>query len=115
VTNLMSFIRHRGHTRVRAGLFRRPVIGNSRTPIRSTTLHVQCEGREDADDDSSMATRYRVPISQGYEFYNALKSQGVPTRMIVSAAPTTRSQTNRRCNRVRAGEREWFEKYHGRQ
>jgi dipeptidyl aminopeptidase/acylaminoacyl peptidase len=25
----------------------------------------------------------RVPISQGYEFYNALKSQGVPTRMIV--------------------------------
>jgi dipeptidyl aminopeptidase/acylaminoacyl peptidase len=25
----------------------------------------------------------RVPISQGFEFYNALKSQGVPTRMIV--------------------------------
>jgi dipeptidyl aminopeptidase/acylaminoacyl peptidase len=25
----------------------------------------------------------RVPISQGYEFYNALKRQGVPTRMVV--------------------------------
>ncbi len=25
----------------------------------------------------------RVPISQGYEFYNALKQQGVPTRMII--------------------------------
>jgi dipeptidyl aminopeptidase/acylaminoacyl peptidase len=25
----------------------------------------------------------RVPIAQGYEFYNALKQQGVPTRMVV--------------------------------
>lgn len=25
----------------------------------------------------------RVPISQGYEFYNALKRQGVATKMIV--------------------------------
>jgi dipeptidyl aminopeptidase/acylaminoacyl peptidase len=25
----------------------------------------------------------RVPISQGYELYNALKSQGVSTRMLV--------------------------------
>ena len=25
----------------------------------------------------------RVPVSQGYEFYNALKQQGVPVRMLV--------------------------------
>jgi dipeptidyl aminopeptidase/acylaminoacyl peptidase len=25
----------------------------------------------------------RVPVSQGYELYNALKRQGVPTRMVV--------------------------------
>jgi dipeptidyl aminopeptidase/acylaminoacyl peptidase len=25
----------------------------------------------------------RVPISQGYEFYNALKRQGVPAKMVV--------------------------------
>jgi dipeptidyl aminopeptidase/acylaminoacyl peptidase len=26
----------------------------------------------------------RVPISQGYELYNALKRQGVPVRMLVA-------------------------------
>ena len=38
--------------------------------VRTPTLIQHCEGD------------LRVPISQGYEFYNALKQQGVPVRML---------------------------------
>lgn len=34
----------------------------------------------------------RVPISQGYEFYNAIKTEGVPTPNARADAPTARSQ-----------------------
>ncbi|MBI4912328.1 MAG: S9 family peptidase [Acidobacteria bacterium] len=39
--------------------------------VRTPTLIQHCEGD------------LRVPISQGYEFFNALKQQGVPVRMLV--------------------------------
>jgi dipeptidyl aminopeptidase/acylaminoacyl peptidase len=38
--------------------------------VKTPTLIQHCEGDQ------------RVPISQGYEFYNALKQQGVPVRML---------------------------------
>ncbi len=53
----------------------------------------------------------RVPISQGYEFYNALKQQGVPTRMIV--LPRQPHGPNEPKMQVAAMQSnlDWFEKY----
>jgi dipeptidyl aminopeptidase/acylaminoacyl peptidase len=55
----------------------------------------------------------RVPISQGYEFYNALKRQGVPTRMIV--LPRQPHGPNEPKMQVAAMQSniDWFEKYLG--
>ena len=53
----------------------------------------------------------RVPISQGYELYNALKLQGVPTRMIV--LPRQPHGPNEPKMQVAAMQSnlDWFEKY----
>jgi len=53
----------------------------------------------------------RVPISQGYEFYNALKVQGVPTRMIV--LPRQPHGPNEPKLQIAAMQSnlEWFDKY----
>jgi dipeptidyl aminopeptidase/acylaminoacyl peptidase len=53
----------------------------------------------------------RVPISQGYEFYNALKTQGVPTRMIV--LPRQPHGPNEPKMQIAAMQSnlDWFEKY----
>ena len=53
----------------------------------------------------------RVPISQGYELYNALKQQGVPTRMIV--LPRMPHGPNEPKMQVAAMQSnlDWFEKY----
>ncbi|HET8783804.1 MAG TPA: S9 family peptidase [Pyrinomonadaceae bacterium] len=55
----------------------------------------------------------RVPISQGYEFYNALKTQGVPTRMLV--LPRQPHGPNEPKMQVAAmkSNLEWFDKYIG--
>ena len=53
----------------------------------------------------------RVPISQGYEFYNALKSQGVPTRMLVlPRQPHGPTEPKMQLAAMKAN-LEWFEKY----
>jgi dipeptidyl aminopeptidase/acylaminoacyl peptidase len=57
----------------------------------------------DADD--------RVPISQGYEFYNALKSQGVTTRMIVLPRQPHGPNEPKMLLKVMQTNLEWFEKY----
>lgn len=55
----------------------------------------------------------RVPISQGYEFYNALKSQGVPTRMLVlPRQPHGPNEPKMQLQAMQAN-LEWFEKYIG--
>ncbi|NOT47118.1 MAG: S9 family peptidase [Acidobacteria bacterium] len=53
----------------------------------------------------------RVPISQGYELYNALKAQGVPTRMII--LPRMPHGPNEPKMQVAAMQSnlDWFEKY----
>jgi dipeptidyl aminopeptidase/acylaminoacyl peptidase len=53
----------------------------------------------------------RVPISQGYELYNALKAQGVPTRMIV--LPRQPHGPNEPKMQVAAMQSnlDWFDKY----
>lgn len=53
----------------------------------------------------------RVPISQGYELYNALKAQGVPTRMIV--LPRQPHGPNEPKMQIAAMQSnlEWFDKY----
>lgn len=55
----------------------------------------------------------RVPISQGYELYNALKTQGVPTRMLV--LPRQPHGPNEPKMQVAAMQSnlDWFEKYLG--
>ena len=55
----------------------------------------------------------RVPISQGYEFYNALKVRGVPTRMLV--LPRQPHGPNEPKMQVAAMQAnlEWFDKYIG--
>ncbi len=55
----------------------------------------------------------RVPISQGYEFYNALRQQNVPTRMIV--LPRQPHGLNEPKMQIAAMQSnlDWFEKYLG--
>lgn len=55
----------------------------------------------------------RVPISQGYEFYNALKSQNVPTRMIVFPRQPHGLQEPKMQIAAMQSNLEWFEKYIG--
>ncbi len=53
----------------------------------------------------------RVPISQGYEFYNALKQQGVPTRMIVlPRQPHGPTEPKMQIAAMQAN-LDWFDKY----
>lgn len=53
----------------------------------------------------------RVPISQGYELYNALKRQGVPTRMIVlPRQPHGPNEPKMQLAAMQAN-LDWFEKY----
>ena len=55
----------------------------------------------------------RVPISQGYEFYNALKVKGVPTRMLVlPRQPHGPNEPKMQLQTMKAN-LEWFEKYIG--
>jgi len=55
----------------------------------------------------------RVPISQGYEFYNALKVQGVPTRMLVlPRQPHGPNEPKMQLAAMNAN-LEWFGKYIG--
>jgi len=55
----------------------------------------------------------RVPISQGFEFYNALKVKGVPTRMLVMPRqPHGPNEPKMQLAAMRAN-LEWFEKYLG--
>ena len=55
----------------------------------------------------------RVPISQGYEFYNALKQQGVPTRMLVlPRQPHGPTEPKMQLAAMKAN-LEWFDKYLG--
>ena len=55
----------------------------------------------------------RVPISQGYEFYNALKMQGVPARMLVlPRQPHGPTEPKMQLAAMKAN-LEWFDKYIG--
>jgi dipeptidyl aminopeptidase/acylaminoacyl peptidase len=55
----------------------------------------------------------RVPISQGYEFYNALKVRGVPTRMLVlPRQPHGPNEPKMQLAAMNAN-LEWFDKYIG--
>jgi dipeptidyl aminopeptidase/acylaminoacyl peptidase len=55
----------------------------------------------------------RVPISQGYEFYRALKAQGVPTRMLVlPRQPHGPNEPKMQLAAMQAN-LDWFEKYLG--
>ena len=55
----------------------------------------------------------RVPISQGYEFYNALKVQNVPVRMIVYPRMPHGLTEPKMVLKAKQTNLEWFEKYIG--
>ena len=55
----------------------------------------------------------RVPISQGYEFYNALKAKGVPTRMLVLPRQPHGPNEPKMQLAVGKANLEWFDKYIG--
>ena len=55
----------------------------------------------------------RVPISQGYEFYNALKVRNVPTRMIVLPRMPHGPNEPKMVLKAKQSNLEWFEKYLG--
>ncbi|HEU4479829.1 MAG TPA: S9 family peptidase [Pyrinomonadaceae bacterium] len=55
----------------------------------------------------------RVPISQGYEFYNALKVLNVPTRMIVLPRMPHGPNEPKMVLKAKQTNLEWFEKYLG--
>lgn len=55
----------------------------------------------------------RVPISQGYELYNALKLQGVPTRMIVLPRQPHGPNEPKMQMAAMQSNLDWFEKYLG--
>ncbi len=53
----------------------------------------------------------RVPISQGYEFYNALKAQNVPVRMLVLPRQPHGPNEPKMQLICMQSNLEWFEKY----
>ncbi len=53
----------------------------------------------------------RVPVSQGYEFYNALKRQGVTTRMVVYPRQPHGLQEPRFVKDAMTRNLEWFDRY----
>jgi dipeptidyl aminopeptidase/acylaminoacyl peptidase/CubicO group peptidase (beta-lactamase class C family) len=53
----------------------------------------------------------RVPISQGYEFYNAIKQQGVPVRMIVFPRQAHGLTEPKMLLQAMRTNLEWFERY----
>ncbi|HEY7545017.1 MAG TPA: S9 family peptidase [Blastocatellia bacterium] len=53
----------------------------------------------------------RVPISQGYELYNALKQQGVPVRMLVMPRQAHGPTEPKMLLKVMQTNVEWFDKY----
>ncbi len=55
----------------------------------------------------------RVPISQGYELYNALKAQGVPVRMLVLPRQPHGPNEPKMLLKVMQTNVEWFNKYLG--
>lgn len=55
----------------------------------------------------------RVPISQGYEFYNALKVLNVPTRMIVLPRMPHGPNEPKMVLKAKQTNLEWFDKYLG--
>jgi dipeptidyl aminopeptidase/acylaminoacyl peptidase len=55
----------------------------------------------------------RVPISQGYEFYNALRAQNVPTRMLVLPRQPHGPNEPKMLLKVMETNLEWFDKYVG--
>ncbi len=55
----------------------------------------------------------RVPISQGFEFYNALKARGVPTRMLELPRQPHAPNEPKMMLIVMQSNLEWFEKYLG--
>jgi dipeptidyl aminopeptidase/acylaminoacyl peptidase len=55
----------------------------------------------------------RVPISQGYEFYNALKAQNVPVRMIVFPRQGHSLTEPKMLIAAMQANLDWFEKYIG--
>ncbi len=64
--------------------------------VSTPTLIQHCEGD------------LRVPISQGYEFYNALKQQGVPVRMLVLPRQTHGPTEPRALLKVMETNLDWF-------
>jgi dipeptidyl aminopeptidase/acylaminoacyl peptidase len=55
----------------------------------------------------------RVPVSQGYEFYNALRSQGVPVRMLVMPRQPHGPNEPKMILKVMQTNLEWFDKHLG--
>ncbi|MBC7528079.1 MAG: S9 family peptidase [Chthonomonadaceae bacterium] len=53
----------------------------------------------------------RVPISQGYEIYNALRQQNVPVRMLTMPRQTHSPMEPRMYRVIMESNLEWFEKY----
>jgi dipeptidyl aminopeptidase/acylaminoacyl peptidase len=53
----------------------------------------------------------RVPISQGYEFYNALRQQGVPARMLVLPRQPHAPSEPKMLLKVMQTNVEWFDRY----
>ena len=55
----------------------------------------------------------RVPVSQGYEFYNALRAQNVPTRMIVLPRQPHGPNEPKMLLKVMRTNLEWFDQHLG--
>src|SRR5207237_6480453 len=55
----------------------------------------------------------RVPISQGYELYNALKAQNVPVRMLVLPRQPHGPNEPKMLLKVMQSNLDWFDKYLG--
>ena len=53
----------------------------------------------------------RVPVSQGYEFYNAVKQQGVPAEMLVLPRQPHGPTEPRMIQKIMQTNLDWFEKY----
>ena len=99
VTNLMSFNGTADIPGLHSGLFRRAILGSTRTFTAKHSAMFNIKGVTTPTLIQHGEADIRVPISQGYELYNALKAARRADANDCSAAPAARTERTENADR----------------
>jgi len=97
--------RNDGYSRIHVRLHGGRILGPLRIAGRAHSPLFRIKGTTHAHADPARRQRTcALPISQGYELYNALKRQGTPVKMIVYPRQAPRAPRAEAATRCRPGE-----------